>query len=104
MERATSMPIKPFTEIPKAARNAWCLPTNKLEQSISDADLKTYIENGLGIITFFGHSSGEVLNVDINDPSIYNNQDRYPFAVTGSCSVGDVHNYYNAPATLPSAT
>ena len=78
------------------------LTYNKLsEQSISDADLKTYIENGLGIITFFGHSSGEVLNVDINDPSIYNNQDRYPFVITGSCSVGDVHNYYNAPTTLP---
>ena len=78
------------------------LTYNKLsEQSISDADLKTYIEQGLGIITFFGHSSGEVLNVDINDPSIYNNQDKYPFVITGSCSVGDVHNFFTAPTTLP---
>lgn len=74
---------------------------NISEAAINEANLDPYINAGLGLITFFGHSSGEVLNVDINDPLVYTNYDKYPFIITGSCSVGDVHNYKTALTTLP---
>lgn len=52
--------------------------------------------NGLAFVTLIGHSEGYTgWNFDISsDPNAYNNEGKYPIMLTGSCFVGDVHQYY----------
>ena len=71
------------------------------EQVIADEDLHEYINPGLNLITFFGHSSGELLNVNLNNPYQYSNYGKFPFFITGSCSVGDIHDGRPDVTTLP---
>ncbi len=60
--------------------------------------LKSYMENGLGLLTFFGHSIGD--NWDIGgigggDPTYFNNTGKYPFVISASCFVGNIHKDSN---------
>lgn len=56
--------------------------------------------NGLAFVTLIGHSEGYTnWNFDISpDPNAYNNEGKYPIMLTGSCFVGDVHQYYPSSA------
>ncbi len=56
--------------------------------------LKSYMDNGLGILTFFGHSIGDVWDVDGiggGDPTYFDNTGKYPFVISASCFVGNIH-------------
>lgn len=66
---------------------------NKLtDDIISEVDLADFLNNGLALITFFGHSAGNVWALDLGDPLQYENHGKYPFILTASCFVGDIHN------------
>lgn len=53
--------------------------------------LREQIENGVSIMTFFGHASGTGFDQSIDDPANYNNYDRYPLLIANSCYAGDIH-------------
>lgn len=53
--------------------------------------LREQIENGVSIMTFFGHASGTGFDQSIDDPANYNNFDRYPLLIANSCYAGDIH-------------
>ncbi len=60
------------------------------------SSLKGYMEDGLGVLTFFGHSGGsgsswDVKGIGDGDPTFFNNTGRYPFIISASCFVGDIH-------------
>ncbi len=55
-------------------------------------DLSDEINSGLGLINFFGHSSGQYWSVNIESPENYDNEGKFPFIVSNSCFVGDIHN------------
>ena len=62
-----------------------------LSQSIIDL-----IDEGLSIMTFFGHSSAGTFDFSIEDPSKYNNEGRYPIVLSLGCHSGDIHeNVYS---------
>ncbi|MEN8249709.1 MAG: C25 family cysteine peptidase, partial [Bacteroidota bacterium] len=48
------------------------------------------ISNGLNLITFFGHSSSTVIDIDIGDPSDHNNQGKYPLILMNGCNTGNI--------------
>ncbi len=56
------------------------------------AELDDVINAGLGVINFFGHSSGQYWSVNIESPENYENEGKYPFIMSNSCFVGDIHN------------
>lgn len=66
---------------------------NLISGAVVEADLGNYINDGLAIINFVGHSSGSYWSVDLRDPFAYENYGKYPFIVTSSCFVGDIHFY-----------
>ena len=70
---------------------------NKQTNEVIDVNgelLIPYVNAGVGVINFFGHSGGELLNVRVfNDPLNFDNEGKYPFFITGSCSVGNIFNY-----------
>jgi hypothetical protein len=48
-------------------------------------------EEGLGFIGYFGHSSSNTFEFNLNNPEIYNNGGKYPFFNVSGCSAG---NFY----------
>ena len=57
-----------------------------LSQSIID-----HIDEGLSIMTFFGHSSAGTFDFSIEDPEKYNNTGRYPIVLSMGCYSGNIH-------------
>ena len=55
--------------------------------------VQDYLEEGVSIMTFFGHSSsGYGFSQNIDEPSNWNNQGKYPLVIGLGCYSGDVHN------------
>lgn len=57
--------------------------------SIADS-IRNIINNGVSLMTFFGHASGSGFDNNIEDPSDYDNKGRYPVIVANSCLSGDL--------------
>jgi Peptidase family C25 len=47
--------------------------------------------NGIGVLTYFGHSSASTLGFNLDDPSLYSNQSKYPVMYINGCYAG---NYF----------
>lgn len=57
--------------------------------SNTDQPSHSYIDRGVGLIHFFGHSSTNIFDVDILEASRYTNYNKYPFMVAFGCYGGD---------------
>jgi len=67
------------------------LKTSSAPIQINQSDsLKDIINNGVSLMTFFGHASGTGFDQSIDNPSEYNNQGKYPFLFANSCYAGDI--------------
>lgn len=54
--------------------------------------LRDFINNGVSLMTFFGHASGQGFDQSTDDISTYNPQSgHYPFLLANSCYAGDLH-------------
>jgi hypothetical protein len=63
----------------------------KPEINQSDS-LKSRVENGLSLITFFGHSSPTIFDYSLDDPKNYNIvPGHYSFFMANGCLAGDIH-------------
>ena len=49
------------------------------------------INNGVSMITFFGHSAVGTFDFSIDDPDSYDNKDKYPLMFSLGCYSGNVH-------------
>lgn len=67
--------------------------TNSQPFQITQADsIRELIENGVSLMTFFGHGSGGGFDVNTDDVNTYNNEGKYPLIFGNSCLSGDIHN------------
>ena len=51
------------------------------------------INQGLSLVTFYGHSSNQSFDFDLNDPEKFSNYGKYPLILSNSCYTGDIHLY-----------
>ncbi len=73
------------------------LKTSTAPIQINQSDsLKTLINNGVSMMTFFGHAAGIGFDQSIDNPSEYNNYGKYPFLLANSCYAGDIFQYTNS--------
>jgi hypothetical protein len=67
---------------------------DQLKFSISDI-----LNDGVGHMCFFGHSSSQTIDVDIGFVSNplygYNNKGKYPFFIVNGCSSADIFDYFS---------
>jgi hypothetical protein len=68
---------------------------NAVEQVTSGA-LDKLFEDGISLITYFGHSSASTLEFNLNNPDQYNNQGKYPMFIGLGCNVGNFYNFNTA--------
>ncbi len=68
------------------------LKTSSQPIQITQTDSITHlINNGVSLMTFFGHGSSTGFDQNIDDPSAYNNYGKYGLMLVNSCLAGDIH-------------
>ena len=72
---------------------------NVIEQLNTDS-VRELIKTGPAIMTFFGHASGNSFDLSVDDPSLWENQGRYPLVIANSCFSGNIHLPVNAVASV----
>ena len=55
--------------------------------------LYNLFQEGIGLLTYFGHSSASSLEFNLDNPSNYNNPGKYPVMVVMGCNAGNFYNY-----------
>jgi hypothetical protein len=71
--------------------------TDPIQINLSDL-IKSYINNGVSLMTFFGHAAGIGFDISIDNPSEYENYGKYPFLIANSCYAGDIFQVTNSGA------
>lgn len=64
--------------------------SSAIKSQITAQELKQLFAEGIGIVNYFGHSSSDVLEFNIDEPSVYNNKGKYPFFLVNGCLAGDI--------------
>jgi len=64
--------------------------SDPIQFNLSDS-IQTLIESGVSIMTFFGHATSNGFDQNIDHPSAYNNNGKYPILIGNSCYTGNVH-------------
>ncbi|MFM7023874.1 MAG: C25 family cysteine peptidase [Flavobacteriales bacterium] len=64
--------------------------TDPLQVNVSDS-IRTNINDGCSIMTFFGHAYGEGFDQNIDAPESYTNLGKYPLIIANSCLIGNIH-------------
>ena len=62
-------------------------------EQASSARLQNLFEEGLGLMTYFGHSSATTLEFNLDNPDQYNNAGKYPVTIVMGCNAGNFYNY-----------
>lgn len=55
--------------------------------------IQQLINQGVGMIGYFGHSSANTLAFNLTSPDVFNNQGRYPFFNISGCSAGNFFTF-----------
>lgn len=67
------------------------LKTSTAPIQINQSDsLKSLINNGVSMMTFFGHAAGSGFDQSIDNIDEYQNYQKYPFLLANSCFAGDL--------------
>ncbi len=68
------------------------IKSSSAPMQISQSDsVKDLINNGCSMLTFFGHGSTSGFDQSIDEPTVYNNDGKYPLILANSCLAGDIH-------------
>jgi hypothetical protein len=59
----------------------------------SSEKVKKLFEDGIGLITYFGHSSANTLEFNLDNPDQYNNPGKYPVMIAMGCNAGNFFNF-----------
>lgn len=69
--------------------------TNSVEQ-INNEKIAELFATGIGVLTYFGHSSTTTLEFNLDNPDSYNNQGKYPVFFVNGCNAGNFFTYNTA--------
>lgn len=59
----------------------------------STEQVKNLFQEGIGLITYFGHSSASTLEFNLDNPDQYNNAGKYPIFIAMGCNAGNFFNF-----------
>ena len=62
-------------------------------EQLNAARLYNLFEEGIGMLTYFGHSSASTLEFNLDNPDGYNNQGKYPLFILLGCNAGNFYNF-----------
>jgi hypothetical protein len=62
-------------------------------EQVNSGLLSSLFSEGLGMLTYFGHSSANSMEFNLDDPSIFDNQGKYPLFIANGCNAGNFFTY-----------
>jgi hypothetical protein len=62
-------------------------------EHLSNEHIAELFEEGLSVITYFGHSSATTLEFNLDDPQNYNNPGKYPVFFVNGCNAGNFFSF-----------
>ena len=62
-------------------------------QQLSSERLTNLMNSGIGMLTYFGHSSATTLEFNLDNPLNYSNAGKYPVFVVMGCNAGNFFNF-----------
>jgi hypothetical protein len=65
-------------------------------QQVSSVRLENLFREGIGILTYFGHSSASTLEFNLDNPYNYDNAGKYPVFIVMGCNAGSFYNFNEA--------
>ncbi len=68
-------------------------------QQLNSIRLTNLFDNGIGILTYFGHSSSSTMEFNMDNPQNYNNPGKYPLFIVMGCNAGNFFNFNTARFT-----
>ncbi len=69
--------------------STFCKSTATNVTQLSTDQIAQLFDLGLSMVTYFGHSSANVLEFNIADPQSFNNQGKYPIFSVNGCNAGN---------------
>ena len=60
---------------------------------VNSGMLGNLFTEGLGVLTYFGHSSANSMEFNLDDPSIFDNAGKYPLFIANGCNTGNFFIY-----------
>lgn len=64
--------------------------SDPLQLNVSDS-VNTLINDGVTLMSFFGHAYGNNFDQSIDEPENYENEGKYSFILANSCLIGNIH-------------
>ncbi len=55
----------------------------------NNTQIDQLFQNGLGVVNYFGHSSLNAMEFNLDDPGRFNNQGKYPLFLANACTAGN---------------
>ena len=62
-------------------------------QLIAGKRIGELLNGGIGLLSYFGHSSANTLEFNLNSPETYQNQGKYGFFHVSGCTAGNNYIY-----------
>lgn len=62
-------------------------------------EVNDYLENGISLMTFFGHATANGFDQSIDDPENWGNTGKYPIVIGNGCYTGDIFTSSNNSAS-----
>lgn len=66
--------------------------TNAPIEESQSLEIKQRINDGVSLVTFFGHSATGAFDFSVDEPENYNNYGKYPVFISNGCFAGLVHD------------
>ena len=57
---------------------------------VQSTEVRELLENGVSLMTFFGHATADGSDQNIDDPSNWNNTGKYPLVIGNGCYTGNI--------------
>ncbi|HET8573757.1 MAG TPA: C25 family cysteine peptidase [Edaphocola sp.] len=64
-------------------------------ENVDNPAIDSLINNGVNVITFYGHASAAGFDYNLNDPNLYNANPRFPIFLAFGCDVAQIYSLTN---------
>ena len=62
-------------------------------EQVASVRLSQLFKDGIGLLTYFGHSSSNALEFNLDNPQAYDNKGKYPVMIVMGCNAGSFYGF-----------
>ena len=74
--------------------STFCKTSTDPVENLSSDKIRHLFEEGISVLTYFGHSSATTLEFNLDNPNAYDNRGKYPVFFVNGCNAGNFFTFY----------